>query len=250
MEFTLLAAAALGAGGVYAMLWWEGRRGNAARCAGNLWDAALVAVVAGIFGGRIVAMILAGTNPLTHPGDILIVRAGVSTVGASLVAVATFLWSYRREPLAAADAIAAAALAGLAGWHAGCLFRPGGCLGTASDLPWAWAQPGSDVTRHPVEVYAAVALIVAAILLARWKAHGRPRAGVPASLAVAVAGGVRLLTEPLRPSLGGGPVWFYALATVVGAIGIVVFTLQARRARPASTTRSAPDGDEPVEGGP
>lgn len=231
MEFTLVAAAALGAAGAYVMLWWEARHGNADRCAGNIWEAGLVAVVVGLFGGRIAAMIIDGVNPISHPGDVLVVRGGVSTVAASLVALVTYLWLGRREPIAMADGISAAALAGLAGWHAGCVFRSGACLGTASDLPWAVAQSGSSVTRHPVEIYAAVVFFLAALAVAAWKAHGRPPAGVPASAALLTAGAVRLLTEPIRPSLTGGPIWWYATGVAVGAIGIVGFAVRDRRSR-------------------
>ena len=119
-----------------------------------------------------------------------------------------------------ADGISAAALAGLAGWHAGCLVR-GTCLGTASDLPWAIAQTGSDVTRHPVGIYAALMLGAAAIGLAWWKAYRRPPAGAPAALAVIAAAGTRLVVEPLQPSISGGPVWFYATGLVVGVAALV-----------------------------
>jgi len=231
MEFTLLGAAAISAGAAYAMLWWEAKRGNAARCAGNLWETALVSVVVGIFIGRIVTMLIDGVNPVAHPMDIMLVRSGVSTVGASLGTVGVFLWQSRKEPIAMADGISAAALAGLAGWHAGCLVR-GTCLGTASDLPWALAQEGSTITRHPVGIYAALLLAVAAIALAWWKAYRRPKAGMPASLAVVVAATVRLATEPYQPSLSGGPVWFYSAALVVGWIGVVWFgVVVPRRAR-------------------
>lgn len=231
MEFTLVAAAALGATAAYVMLWWEARHGNGDRCAGNIWEAGLVSVVVGIFAGRIVAMLIDGVNPVAHPGDVLLVRGGISTVAASLSAVLTYLWIGRREPIAMADGIAAAALAGLAGWHAGCVFRDSACLGTASELPWAIAQPGSAVTRHPVELYAAALLLIAAAALAAWKAYGRPPPGAPASAALLTAGAVRLVTEPLRPSLTGGPVWWYALAAVVGLIGLIAFTVRARGAR-------------------
>jgi prolipoprotein diacylglyceryltransferase len=219
MEFTLLAAAMLGVGGAYVMLWWEARHGNADRCAGNLWDTMLMSGMAGLVVGRIVAMLLDGVNPIAHPADIILVRSGVATVGATLGAAATFLWLARREPIWTADAISAAALAGLAGWHAGSMFR-GSFLGTPSDLPWAMTQSGSSVTRHPVEIYAAIAYLVVAVAVALWKAYGRPPLGAAASVAIIGAAGVRLLTEPMRPSLSGGPVWFYALGVMVGIGGL------------------------------
>lgn len=227
MEFTLLGAAALAVFGVWAMLRWEGPRGNAARCTGSLWDTALVAIVAGIFVGRIVAMVGDGINPLVNPAAVLLVRGGVSTAAASATTVAAFAWSRRRELLASADGIAAAALAGLAGWQGGCIVR-GACLGTPSALPWAVAQEGSTVTRHPVELYAAVAYLGAAVAMALWKQRGRPMPGSAAATAVAVAGAVRLVTEPLRPSLGGGPVWWYVLAVVAGVGGLVLVRRRSR----------------------
>jgi hypothetical protein len=220
MEFTLLAAAAIAGTAAYAILWWEAKHSNAARCAGNLWEAGVVSAVAGIFIGRIVAMLIDGVNPIAHPMDVILVRSGVSTVGAALGALAVFAWLSRKEPITMADGISAAALAGLAGWHAGCLVR-GTCLGTASDLPWAIAQAGSDVTRHPVGIYAALILGTAAIGLAWWKAYRRPPAGAPAALAVITAAGTRLVVEPLQPSISGGPVWFYAAGLAVGIAALV-----------------------------
>jgi len=235
MEFTLLANAAIAAFAGWAMLWWEGRRGNADRCAGSLWDTALIAVIVGIFVGRLVEMMINGVMPWLHPGDIVLVRAGISTMGATLAAVGTFFWVSRREPVAMADGISAAALATLSGWHGGCAVR-GACLGTVSDLPWAIAQEGSAVTRHPVEIYAAMLFAAAAVGLALWKAYGRPPAGVPASLALLAAAGIRLITEPIRPSLGGGPVWFYVLGIVVGAVSAVFFWLRSRNPSPEPQT--------------
>jgi len=220
MEFTLLAAAAVAGAAAYVMLWWEAKHGNAARCTGNLWEIGLVSTVAGIFIGRIVAMLIDGVNPIAHPMDAILVRSGVSTVGASLGAAAVFVLQARRSTITMADGISAAALAGLAGWYAGCLVR-GTCLGTASDLPWAIAQAGSEVTRHPVGIYAALLLGAAAIGLAWWKAYRRPPAGAPAALAVLAAAGTRLIVEPLQPSISGGPAWFYATGLVVGIVALV-----------------------------
>ena len=227
MEFTLLAAAAIAGAAAYVMLWWEAKHGNAARCTGNLWEIGLVSTVAGIFIGRIVAMLIDGVSPIVHPMDVILVRSGVSTVGASLGAAAVFVLQGRKNTITMADGISAAALAGLAGWHAGCLVR-GTCLGTASDLPWAIAQAGSTVTRHPVGIYAALLLAGAAAGLAWWKAYQRPPAGSPAAVAIIAAAGTRLITEPLQPSISGGPVWFYAAALVAG-IGGLIWSIVLRR---------------------
>jgi prolipoprotein diacylglyceryltransferase len=239
MEFTLLAAAMLGVGSAYVMLWWEARHGNADRCAGNLWDTMLVSGMAGLVVGRIVAMLLDGVNPIGHPADIILVRSGVSTVGATLGAVATFLWFARREPIRTADAISAATLAALAGWHAGSMFR-GSFLGTPSDLPWTMAQSGSSVTRHPVEIYAAIGYLIIAVAVALWKAYGRPPLGAAASVAILGAAGVRVLTEPMRPSLGGGPIWFYVLGVIVGIVGIGWSIWNKRRTLAARSDDQAP----------
>ncbi|HEX9645608.1 MAG TPA: prolipoprotein diacylglyceryl transferase family protein [Acidimicrobiia bacterium] len=233
MEFTLLAAAAIGIAGVWLMLRWEAARGIAAGCARDLWDVALGAIGAGIVVGRVAAMVVAGVNPVLRPADLIIVRAGVATGWASIGALAVVTWTSRRPPWIVADGLAAASLAGLSGWHAGCVVRSA-CLGTTTDLPWGFAASPGGLPRHPVEVYAAVLLLAAALALALWKARGRPPLGVPAGLALASAGAVRLVTEPLRPSLGGGPVWWYVAAMAAGT------AVAARRWRTIAARRSLP----------
>lgn len=215
MEFTLLWAAAAGVGLALGVAWLEKKLGLIPPEAGSLSDLLLGAVGVGLITGRLAAMLLSGTNPVTHPADIIIVRSGVDTGFASLGALTLVVVTSRRHLLPTLDALAPAALAGLAGWHAGCLFR-GACLGTASSLPWTIAQPGSEVTRHPVEIYAALLFAIAAFGLFVWLRRGRAAAGLPAGVALALAGAIRLLTEPMRPSLGPGPVGWYLAAIVVG----------------------------------
>lgn len=219
MEFTLLAAAAIGVGAFWAMLRWEAKRGNAARCALDLWDVGLTAGAVGLFVGRLTAMVMVGINPLTDPAQIILVRSGVSTVGASVAALLMFAFLARRSLLDAADAIGPAVLAGLAGWHLGTLVT-GAWLGTVSTLPWAQSVAGSDITRHPVELYAASLYLLAAVGISLWKQRGRPPFGAPAGFALLAAGGIRLATEPVRISLLGGPVWLY-LGAVVAGLGLV-----------------------------
>jgi len=220
MEFTLLGAALGAVVAAYAVLWFESGRTNAAGCTRDVWDAIVSAMVAGLVVGRLAAMVLAGTNPLTSPGDILIVRGGVDTIAATLAGLVTFAWMARSDLWRLADAAAPAALAALAGWHAGCLTR-GSCLGTPSDLPWAMSRSGSAITRHPVELYTAIALAAATIGLVAWK-RSRPRDGVIAAVALLAAALARVATEPLRPGLGSDLALWYALGAITAA-GLVVW---------------------------
>ena len=102
-------------------------------------------------------------------------------------------------------------------------------MGTTSSLPWAAAQEGSTVTRHPVEIYAALLFLIAALLLLWWLRRGVRPVGAVGAIALTLAGAIRLATEPLRPSLGSGPVGWYAAAIVIGLLGVLI----ARRRTPA-----------------
>lgn len=227
MEFTLLAAAAIAVGAFWLMLRWEAKRGNAAGCALDLWDAGLTAGAVGLLVGRLVAMAQVGINPLSDPAQIILVRSGVSTVGASIAALLMFAFLARKSLLESSDAIGPSALAGLAGWHLGSIVT-GSWLGTVSSLPWAQTAAGSGITRHPVEIYTAALLLIAAFAIATWKQRGRPPLGAAAGLSMAAAGAIRLATETIRVSLTGGPVLFYATA-IVGGIAIVVWSAVAPR---------------------
>lgn len=215
MEFTLLGAVLVAVFAGYGVLWWEAGRTNAADCTRDVWDALVSGLVVGLVVGRVAAMVLAGTNPITNPGDLLIVRGGVDTVAATLAGLGTFAWQTRTDLLGLVDAAAPAALATLAGWHAGCLVRAT-CLGTPSDLPWAVAQPGSSITRHPVEIYAALALAAAVVAVLRWKRTRRPYPGVTAAAVLTAAALVRFGTEPLRLGLGADLAPWYAIGVVTG----------------------------------
>ena len=215
MEFTLLGAAVVGVLALYGALRWEKRRGNEDDSPRDLWDLALGAILAGVVVGRLAAMLGDGVNPLTHPGDILIVRAGVATGAAAAAALLWIVWMGRKNLLGVFHGLSAAALAGLAGWHAGCLVR-GACLGSRSDLPWTVAQPGSPITRHPVEIYAAILFLVAALIVGLVKARGPLVPGLAAGLALVLAGTIRLGTEPFRPALSRGPIAWYIAAIVIG----------------------------------
>lgn len=222
MEFSLLWAALTAVVASWAGLKWLVPN----REPGDL-DRLISSAALGLLFGRLVAMLSQGVNPLTNPAEVLVVRGGVSTAAASVAFASTLAYMTRPGPKAL-DRLSPAILTGLAGWHAGCLWR-GACLGSPSDLPWAWSLPGSGVTRHPVEIYAACLILLGAMIVTR-APTGRGRA---AGAALSLAGGARLLTEPLRPSLEGGPVLWYLIAVVVG---LIVLALGAPRFEKAEIT--------------
>ena len=209
MEFTLLGAALTGALGIWLGIRLPGVRSRA-ETVERPWDVLVGAAAIGVFSGRLVEMITVGVNPLTNPFDVILVRGGVDTVAASVAALVTLAWVFR-DDLTTLDIVAPAALLGLAGWHAGCLWT-GSCLGAATGGDWGFTLPGSLVGRHPTELYAAAALAVFAVVTTR------PRTPfVATGLALAAAGAVRAATQPIRPSLTGGPMWAYLTAIALGS---------------------------------
>lgn len=209
MEFTLLYAAILGVG----VMWFSLRLSpKVASVVDDPFGVLMAAAMTGLFAGRLGAMILTGTNPLTHLPDILLVRGGIDTGIASAAAIGAIWWSNRTNFAEAADALAASALFGLAGWQAGCVFRDA-CLGTTSDVPWAISS-ASGITRHPTELYAAIGFGIAGFMLRRGWPPRNP--GLLASLALVSASLIRLATEPLRPVLGNGAIVWYLLGAAVG----------------------------------
>lgn len=213
MEFTLLFAALTGVGCAWIGVRIQRRRGLLSEV-DKPADVLIGGIGVGVIVGRLVSMALSGVNPITNPADILLVRGGVDTAAASAAALATVVWALRDQPTAL-DALAPAALAGLAGWHAGCVWT-GTCLGSATGGDWGLTLPGSDVGRHPTEIYAAVILLAGALAVGRLRAPLRATGA-----AIAIAGLARLATEPIRPSISGGPVVWYGAAIGAGVIVVV-----------------------------
>ncbi len=230
MEFTLLGAALVATLAALVTVRWETGRTIPAGCTRIVWDSLIGSAMVGLAVGRLAAMIGQGTNPLGHLGDIILVRGGVDTVAAAAAAIGALGWFARSDLWALLDAAAPSALAGLAGWHAGCLVR-GTCLGTRSSVPWALEQDAAGIGRHPVEIYAAVALVAAVVALLWVKTTGRAAPGVISTGALSAAAVVRLVTEPLRLGLGGDLTGWYAAA---GAAGVAAVFWRWRAGRPAS----------------
>ena len=208
MEFTLLGRALLAVGTAWLTVRMLDRSGAISERASKPWDTLLGAAMVGLLVGRLWAMVAGGTNPITNPLDVIVIRGGVDTVGASLGALAALGWWTRSSPSRALDALAVPALAGLAAWHAGCVIT-GSCAGTETTLPWA-VESAAGVGRHPVELYAALLRI----------RHARP--GTVAALGLLAAAGIRLATEPLRLHLGDGLVVPYSVGVGLGLLGLLL----------------------------
>jgi prolipoprotein diacylglyceryltransferase len=234
MEFRLLFAAAL-AIGVAVLVIGAATRGDPEERRSRT-DLLIGAAIGGVLVGRMTAMLLGGTNPLLRPADLLIVRGGVEPMAATLGALATIVALRRSGALRSLDRLAVPALAGLAGWHGACLLRSA-CLGTPSTLPSSYAEAGSTLTRHPVELYAAVLLGVVALLLAH---TGIATVGVLAGSALVAAAAIRLLTEPLRPTLGSGRVAAYGVGLAVATLATGASILAGRRRRSPSVHSEGP----------
>lgn len=216
MEFTLLARALVGAGATWVAVRILDRDGSVSDRAPRPWDTLLGATMVGLLTGRLWAMVAGGTNPLTTPFDIIFVRGGVDTIGATLGALAALAWWTRSSPARSLDALGPIGLLGLAGWHAGCI-ATGTCAGAATDVPWAIETLG--VGRHPVELYAAAGLALGAVVLLRMRGM---RPGTIGALSLVVAAGVRAATEPLRLHLGDGLLAPYLVGVAVGIVALFV----------------------------
>ena len=206
MEFTLLWAAGAGMGA----LWTADRRINPAD---RRFDDLLAAALLGLVIGRLGAMIQGGSYPWLHPGLIPLVRGGVDPGWASLGALASLGWKFRRQAIDLAT-LSSPALFGLAGWESGCVFRSS-CAGTG---PGGWVLP--------------IGLIAGALFaVAGWGLLRIPvRYRAPAALVAAAA--IRLGTEPWRAALNHDVAWWYAAGLGLGSAALVAaFTRAANEAR-------------------
>jgi phosphatidylglycerol:prolipoprotein diacylglycerol transferase len=200
-NFDITTFGVLVAAGALAGLWILGR--ELARS--GLPAAAGDAAMAGVFGGLIGAKLLwvaehLGEEPFT---GLLFSRGGMSWFGGLVGGVGTALvvMRWQRLPIVAVLAAATPALAiGHAIGRVGC-FLVGDDYGRPSDLPWAVAfplgLPPTDVRVHPTQLYEALALLVVAWLLFRWRRQGVSDAMIVGRYLL-LAGSIRFAIEFLR----------------------------------------------------
>ncbi|MXX01964.1 MAG: hypothetical protein F4Z79_10205 [Acidimicrobiia bacterium] len=215
MDLTVLGRA-VGAMAAAALALWALRRTRPAVVGdpfNDLSGAALVAI--GV--GRLAYLWAEGVNVFADPIELILVRGGISPVPAAAGAVGFLAWTCRSDVINRLDYLAPAALSGIAVWELGC-WRQGNCLGSPSGLWWAMALPGSELTRHPVGLYAGVLLAAAAVWLL---VRPLPWRGATAAVALGWAAAVRSIV-PLW-SVGGWSDrgWWYLAGAVLGMGGLV-----------------------------
>jgi phosphatidylglycerol:prolipoprotein diacylglycerol transferase len=171
-------------------------------------DAAMFGVIGGLAGAKLLWTVeFLGDQPAQ---DLLFSRGGLSWFGGLIGGVSTGLWILRRRRVPIVRALAAAAPA-LAIGHAigrlGC-FLVGDDYGRPSDLPWAVAfpegLPPTAVPVHPTQIYEAMALVIIAAALVRWRRGGVSDTDVLGRYFV-LAGSARFAIEFIRvnePVLG------------------------------------------------
>jgi len=171
----------------------------------GLPDEGVDAAVAGVIGGLAGAKLLWVLEHLSEEPvvDLFLSRGGMSWFGGFAGGVLAGLLVMHRKRLPKVPVLAAATPA-LAVGHAigriGC-FLVGDDYGRPTNLPWGVAfpegLPPTAVPVHPTQIYEAAALVPLALLLVRWRRHGRP-AGFVLGAYLVLAGAIRFMIEFLR----------------------------------------------------
>lgn len=185
-------------------------------------DVAVVAVLGGLLGAKLLYVLEHGDEPLR---DSLLARGGLSWfggfIGGTLAGIAAL--RHARLPIVPALAAAAPALAlGQAVGRIGC-FLVGDDYGRPTSLPWGIAfprgLPPTSVPVHPTQLYETTGLLVVSALLLHWRRRGAADAAV-VSRYLALAGGLRLAIEFVRVNL---PVlWGLTIAHLLSGAAVLV----------------------------
>lgn len=195
-------------------------------------NAAIGGVLGGLAGAKLLWTIeFSSSQPLS---ELLFSRGGLSWFGGLIGGVGTGLWLLRRYRVPLVRGLAAATPA-LAVGHAigriGC-FLVGDDYGRPTDLPWGIAFPEGlppvIVPVHPTQLYEALALVVVAWLLFRWRAKGVADPAVLGRYLV-LAGATRFLIEFVRVNLPVlGTLTLAQLISLSLVTGGTVFMLRSR----------------------
>ena len=235
-EFEVTTFGALVALGALAGLWIFHRELLRSGLPATGVDAALIGVVGGLVGAKIIwAIEFRHEAPFL---SLLLSRGGLSWFGGLLGGVSAGTWSLHRRGIPIVPALAAATPA-LAVGHA--MGRIGCCLvgddyGRPTDLPWGVAfprgLPPTDVPVHPTQLYESAGLVVIAWALMKWRRRALPDIDVFGRYLV-LAGSLRFAIEFIRVNARiAGPFTLAHLISgtvVLVGVALIVTSLRSRR---------------------
>jgi len=211
-------------------------------------EAALIAVVGGLIGAKLLYVLEHVQGPLLEN---LLARGGLSWFGGLIGGVVAGIAAVVRARLPLLPTLAAAAPAlafGQAVGRIGC-FLVGDDYGRPSSLPWAVAfprgLPPTTVPVHPTQLYEAVGLVIIGGVLLRWRRASWDDRSVVASYLL-LAGTLRFGIEFIRinpPALDGLTVAH--LVSGVAALLGVGLAASGRRPRAAAGAVARTPGGKP-----
>ncbi|MBP1633627.1 MAG: prolipoprotein diacylglyceryl transferase [Acidobacteria bacterium] len=202
--------------------------------AAKITDAALIGVLGGLAGAKLLYVIEHWAEPLS---ETLLSRGGMSWFGGMTGGLVAGLLAVRWQRLGLMAALSAAAPSlalGQAVGRVGCLLV-GDDYGRPTSLPWGMAfpegLPPTTARVHPTQIYEALVLLVLTVLLVRLRARGMRDRLVFASYLIG-AGLSRFLIELVRVNV---PVFLGLTTAQLFSIGVVLLGVWL-----ASTRESAP----------
>jgi phosphatidylglycerol---prolipoprotein diacylglyceryl transferase len=187
----------------------------------HIYNAGIYGLLAGLVAGRLAHVAAYWTAYRDQPLEIIGLNAGAFLVWPAVVAALAgagwYVYRHKLPVAAVLDAFAPGLLVGLAIFDLGALLA-GQTLGAPAALPWAISIWG--VTRHPVQVYEALAALIAAGATI-WVLRMHRRPGTAAWVALLGYGLSRWLLEPFRAESILAPGGFRAMQ-LLGLAAVLV----------------------------
>ncbi len=221
-------------------------------------EAVVASTFAGLIGARLLYVFLNWSYYSANPVEILFARfEGLSFYGGFILgATMLFFWCYWRKLsfLRLADLMAPYLALGYAFGRIGC-FLNGCCYGLESDLPWALpAAMTDDITRHPVQLYAALGALIlfAALKLLRPK---RPFVGFLLVALFGLYGVLRFTTEFFRQEeaawigLSAAQIFSLAIIILATAVALIISGIKIKPFPPAGGKKNKTGNVPPIKGG-
>lgn len=220
--------------GLWVGMWLSARRAGHLEIEGDhIYNAGLYGLLAGIIGARVWFVLSHWENYAGNLAQAFSLSRSALSTGEGLVIAGLAILIYLQRntvPLGRFfDAVAPGLAVALAIGHTGA-FLGGQAPGLSSNVPWAVEIAGA--TRHPVQLYFAVAALAGFAVLYAYR-HFRPWSGFQFWLLVALYAAARLVLEifQARPAIIGNGYLagqILALAAIVVALAVMAYNFTGK----------------------